>query len=49
MFLILYVCDILFIGNNASFLDTVNFHLNWILMKDLGKTRILGINVYMID
>ena len=47
-FLILYVDDILLIGNNTQFLDSIKGYLNKnFLMKDLGEaTYILGIKFY---
>ena len=48
MFLILYVDDILLIGNDVSMLSTVKGSLNGkFLMKDLGEAvYILGIKIY---
>jgi hypothetical protein len=46
IFLILYVDDILFIGNYVFFLIFLIFIKIRFLMKYLGKTRILSINVY---
>ena len=48
MFLILYVDDILLIGNNVSMLHSVEESLNGkFSMKDLGKAvYILGIKIY---
>ena len=47
-FLILYVDDILLIGNNTEFLDSIKGYLNKnFSMKDLGKAAyILGIKIY---
>ena len=47
-FLILYVDDILLIGNNTEFLDSIKGYLNKnFSMKDLGEAvYILGIMVY---
>ena len=47
-FLILYVDDILLIGNNTDFLDSIKGYLNKnFLMKDLGEAAyILGIKIY---
>ena len=47
-FLILYVDDILLIGNNIEFLDSVKGYLNKSFsMKDLGEAAfILGIKIY---
>ena len=47
-FLILYVDDILLIGNDIEFLDSIKRYLNKIfLMKDLGEAAyILGIKIY---
>ena len=47
-FLILYVDDILFIGNDIEFLDSIKGYLNKSLsMKDLGEAAyILGIKIY---
>ena len=47
-FLILYVDDILLIGNNVEFLDSVKDYLNKCFsMKDLGEVAYtLGINIY---
>ena len=47
-FLILYVDDILLIGNDVEFLDSIKGYLNKnFSMKDLGEaTYILGINIY---
>ena len=47
-FLILYVDDILLIGNNIEFLDSVKGYLNKSFsMKDLGEASfILGIKIY---
>ena len=47
-FLILYVDDILLIGNNIEFLDSINEYLNKnFSMKDLGEAAyILGIKIY---
>ena len=47
-FLILYVDDILLIGNCTEFLDSIKGYLNKnFSMKDLGEaTYILGINIY---
>ena len=47
-FLILYVDDILLIGNAIEFLDSIKGYLNKIFsMKDLGEaTYILGIKIY---
>ena len=48
MFLILYVDDILLIGNNVSMLNSVKESLNGkFSMKDLGEAvYILGIKIY---
>ena len=48
MFLILYVDDILLIGNDVSMLNSVKESLNGkFLMKDLGEAvYILGIKIY---
>ena len=47
-FLILYVDDLLLIGNNTEFLDSIKGYLNKnFLMKDLGEAAyILGIKIY---
>ena len=47
-FLILYVDDILLIGNNTEFLDSINRYLNKnFSMKYLGEAAyILGIKIY---
>ena len=47
-FLILYAGDILLIGNNAEFLDSIIGYLNKkISMKDIGEAAyILGIKIY---
>ena len=47
-FLILYVDDILLIGNDIEFLDSIKGYLNKIFsMKDLGEAAyILGIKIY---
>src|SRR3990170_8761222 len=47
-FLILYVDDILFIGNDIEFLDSIKGYLNKnFSMKDLGEAAyILGIKIY---
>ena len=47
-FLILYVNDILLIGNNTEFLDSIKGYLNKnFSMKDLGESAyILGIKIY---
>jgi hypothetical protein len=47
-FLILYVDDILLIGNDIEFLDSIKGYLNKnFSMKDLGEAAyILGINIY---
>ena len=47
-FLILYVDDILLIGNDIEFLDSIKGYLNKsFLMKDLGEVAyILGIKIY---
>ena len=47
-FLILYVDDILFIGNDIEFLDSIKGYLNKSFsMKDLGEVAyILGIKIY---
>src|SRR5512132_1464540 len=47
-FLILYVDDILLIGNDIEFLDSIKGYLNKnFSMKDLGEAPyILGINIY---
>ena len=47
-FLILYVDDILLIGNNTEFLDSIKGHLNKnFSMKDLGEAAyVLGIKIY---
>ena len=47
-FLILYVVDILLIGNNIEFLDSIKGYLNKSFsMKDLAEaTYILGIKIY---
>jgi hypothetical protein len=47
-FLILYVDDILLIGNDIEYLDSIKGYLNKIFsMKDLGEaTNILGIKIY---
>ena len=47
-FLILYVDDILLIGNDVEFLDSIKAYLNKSFsIKDLGgATYILGINIY---
>ena len=47
-FLILYVDDILLIGNDVEFLDSIKGYLNKnFLMKDLGEAAyILGIKIY---
>ena len=47
-FLILYVDDILLIGNDIEFLDSIKGYLNnSFSMKDLGKAAyILGIKIY---
>ena len=47
-FLILYVDDILLIGNNTEFLDSIKGYLNKnFSVKDLGEaTYILGIKIY---
>ena len=47
-FLILYVDDILLIGNDIEFLDSIKGYLNKSFsMKDLGEAAyILGINIY---
>ena len=48
VFLILYVGDILLIGNNTKFLDSTKGYLNKIFsMKDLGEAAyILGTKIY---
>ena len=48
VFLILYVDDILLIGNNVEFLESIKDYLNKIFfMKDLGEAvYILGIKIY---
>ena len=48
MFLILYVDDILLIGNNLEFLESVKDYLNkCFFMKDSGEVvYILGIKIY---
>ena len=50
-FLILYVDDILLIGNNVGFLDSIKGYLNKnFSMKDLGEAAyILGIKSTEID
>ena len=50
-FLILYVDDILLIGNDIEFLDSIKGYLNKsVLMKYLGEAAyILGIKIYKID
>ena len=47
-FLILYMDDILLIGNNTEFLDSIKGYLNKnFSMKDLGEAAyILGIKIY---
>ena len=47
-FLILYVDDILLIGNNTKFLDNIKGYLNKnFSMKDIGEAAyILGIKIY---
>ena len=47
-FLILYVDDILLIGNNVEFLESIKDYLNKrFSMKDLGEAAyILGIKIY---
>ena len=47
-FLILYVDDIFFIGNDTEFLDSIKGYLNKnFSMKDLSEAAyILGINIY---
>ena len=47
-FLILYVNDILLIGNDTEFLNSIKEYLNKnFSMKDLGEaTYILGIKIY---
>ena len=47
-FLILYVDDILLMGNNIEFLDSIKAYLNKCFsMKDLGEASyILGIKIY---
>ena len=47
-FLILYVDDILLIGNDIEFLDSIKGYLNKkFLMKDIGEAAyILGIKIY---
>src|SRR3954465_1166749 len=47
-FLVLYVDDILLIGNDTKFLEEVNEYFNGqFSMKDLGEVPyILGINIY---
>src|SRR6266513_2651437 len=47
-FLILYVDDILLIGNNIEFMDSMKGYLNKnFSIKDLGKaTYVLGIQIY---
>ena len=47
-FLILYVDDILLIGNNVEFLESIKDYLNKsFFMKDLGEVvYILGIKIY---
>ena len=47
-FLILYVDDILLMGNDIEFLESIKAYLNKFLsMKDLGEaTYILGIKIY---
>ena len=47
-FLILYVDDILLIGNDINFLDSIKGYLNKnFSMKDLGNaTYVLGIKIY---
>ena len=47
-FLILYVDDILLIGNDIEFLDSIKGYLNKSFsMKDLGEAAyILGIKIY---
>ena len=47
-FLILYVDDILLIGNNTKFLNSIKGYFNKIFsMKDLGEAAyILGIKIY---
>ena len=49
-FLVLYVDDILLIGNNVKFLDTIKDSLkNNFSMKDLGEAvYILGIKIYRL-
>ena len=51
VFLVLYVDDILFIGNDIPALQNVKSWLgNYFSMKDLGEvTYILGIKIYEID
>ena len=48
-FLILYVDDILLIGNEIEFLDSIKGYLNKSFsMKDLGEAAyILGIEIYI--
>ena len=48
-FLILYVDDILLIGDDIEFLDNIKGYFNKIFsMKDLGEaTYILGIKIYI--
>ena len=48
-FLILYVDDILLIGNDIEFLDSIKGYLNKnFSMKDLGQVAyILGIKIYI--
>ena len=50
-FLILYVDDILLIGNGIEFLDSIKGYLNNIFsVKDLSEAAyILGIKIYKID
>ena len=47
-FLIVYVDDMLLIGNDVEFLDSIRGYLNKIFsMKDLGEAAyILGIKIY---
>ena len=47
-FLILYVDDLLLIGNDVEFLNSIKEYLNKsVSMKDLGETAyILGIKIY---
>ena len=50
-FLILYVDDILLIGNDTEFMNSIKGYLNKnFSMKDLGEDAyILGIKIYRID